>query len=178
MPDAVPKDVEVPPPGPAADQAGESEPKPRRRGIDARRLARVALALAVLAILLGGLAGGAFAARHPLAVWMPSTRGVFVTLGASVKPSEISAAITSWRQAEGGAILVAYRVANPTALSLEMPEVCVEGRADEGTMAFRRCFPPDVDKLAPEQARDAEFLVLDAAGTVREIELRKAPPPR
>ena len=63
MPDAVPKDVEVPPPGPAADQAGESEPKPRRRGIDARRLARVALALAVLAILLGGLAGGAFAAR-------------------------------------------------------------------------------------------------------------------
>ena len=38
MPDAVPKDVEVPPPGPAADQAGESEPKPRRRGIDARTL--------------------------------------------------------------------------------------------------------------------------------------------
>lgn len=178
MPDAVPKEASDTQPEPVAIPAEEIGPHRRRRGIDPRRLARLAIRLALLVAVLGGVGGGAFAARHHLAVWMPSTRGVFLALGAGVKPSEISAAITGWRAAEGGAVLVGYRVANPTALSLAMPEICVEGRADEGTTAFRRCFPPDVDKLDPEQAKDAEFLVLDAAGTVREIELRMAPPRR
>lgn len=178
MPEAVPKEAEEPAAGPAVAPAEETAPKRRRRGVDPRKLLRLVLVLALLAALLGGLGAGVFAARHHLAVWMPSTRGIFLALGIGVKPSEISAAITGWRIAEGGAVHVRYRVANPTALSLAMPEICVEGRADEGTTAFRRCFPPEVDKLEPDQARDAEFLVLDSAGAVREIELRKAPAPR
>ena len=178
MPDAVPKEATEAQPEPVTAPAGEIGPSRRRRGIDPRRLARLAIALSLVAAVLGGIGSGAFAARHHLAVWMPSTRGVFVALGAGVKPSEISAAITAWKVAEGGAVHVGYRVSNPTALSLPMPEICVEGRAEEGVTAFRRCFPPDVDKLEPEQARDAEFLVLDPAGAVREIELRKAAPPR
>ncbi|MFM8680433.1 MAG: hypothetical protein ACKOGH_12590 [Alphaproteobacteria bacterium] len=178
MPDAVPKEATEAQPVPVVAPADEVGPARGRRGIDPRRVARLAIALALLAAVLGGIGGGAFASRHHLAVWMPSTRGVFMALGAGVKPSEISAGITGWKVAEGGAVHVGYRVANPTALSLPMPEICVEGRAEEGVTAFRRCFPPDVDKLGPDQARDAEFLVLDPAGAVREIELRKAPPPR
>ena len=94
---------------------------------------------------------------------------------AVVPAGTVSLNLTS---ALGKQIAMHVAAANPTALSLAMPEICVEGRAEEGVTAFRRCFPPDVDKLEPEQARDAEFLVLDPAGAVREIELRKAAPPR
>lgn len=177
MPDAAAQEAEEAPEAPAAPPPEPAQAR-RRARIDGRRLARIALVLAIVSAVLAGLGAGAFAARHHMAVWMPSTRGLFLAIGASVKPSEVSAGITGWRIAEGGAVLVAYRVANPTALSRPMPEVCVEGRADEGVTAFRRCFAPDVESLAPDEVRDAEFLVLDAAGAVREIELRKAPPPR
>lgn len=178
MPDAVPSEPEEAHADPASAPDEAPAPKTRRRGIDLRRLARLAFVLALVAAVLGGIGSGAFAARHHLAVWMPSTRGAFLALGAGVKPSEVSAAVTGWRITEDGAVHVGYRVANPTAVSLPMPEICVEGRGEEGVTAFRRCFAPEIEKLAPDQATDAEFLVLDPAGAVREIELRKAPPPR
>ncbi len=124
------------------------------------------------------LVGLAFLARHHLAVWMPASRAVFLAVGASVKPSVIEAGIVGWRPGRDGTLLVGYRVANPTAMSQAMPEICVEGRGEDGETSFRRCFAPDVDKLAPDAARDAEFLVLDIHGAVTVVELRTAPPPR
>lgn len=177
LPDAVAQE-EAPAPVEPEKAPEEEAPSKQRRRIDARRMARLALVLLLVAAVLGGAGMAAHAARHHLAVWMPSTRGVFVAFGAQVKPSELYAAITGWRLAEGGAIIVAYRVANPAALPLALPEICVEGRAEEGSTAFRRCFAPEMEKLAPDQSLDSEFLVLDAAGSVREIELRKSGPAR
>ncbi len=120
----------------------------------------------------GTLAVFSFLARHHLAVWMPSSRGIFQAMGAAVKPSSIEAEILGWRPVADGALLVGYRVANPTALSQTMPEICVEGRGEDGETAFRRCFGPDTDKLPPDSVREAEFLVLDIHGVVRIVELR------
>jgi len=169
-----PHEVPAEPPPPAAVAAADTSATAvlsRSRRGPARN---IALASLVLAVGIGTLAMLAFLSRHHLAVWMPSTRGIFLTFGISVKPSSIEAAIVGWRAASDGALLVGYRVGNPTALSQAMPEICVEGRGEEGETAFRRCFGPDIEKLPPDAVREAEFLVLDMHGAVRVVELRAA----
>lgn len=167
---------EPPPPptvGPTVAAATTGILKPRRA-----RARKIALVSLVGILACGALIALAFLSRHHLAVWMPSSRGIFLAVGATVKPSSVQAAIMGWQPVTGGALLVGYRIANPTALSQTMPEICVEGRSEDGEMAFRRCFSPDTDKLLPDTVRDAEFLVLDIQGAVRIVELRTAPAPR
>jgi len=170
--------AEPPPrPTPATEPTGAATSKTaatRRRG----RGRKLALAVILGIGVTGSLAGLAFLARHHLAVWMPASRAIFLAAGASVKPSGIEAGIVGWRPGGDGSLLIGYRVANPTAMSQPMPEICVEGRGEDGETSFRRCFAPDIDKLPPDTARNAEFRVLDIHGAVRVVELRTAPPSR
>lgn len=144
----------------------------RARPIGYRAMRAFGLLLAVLASL-GGIA---VFGRHHLAVWMPGSRQAFLALGLNVKPSGLESTILGWRPMPDASLRVGYRVANPTVLSLAMPQVCVEGHGEDDELIFRRCFAPDIVNLPSGTLRDAEFLVLEAGVTVRTVVMRTSPP--
>lgn len=155
--------------------AAEAAPAPGPAGKPARsvgdRLAsgrRAAAGLAAVAAIVGMLV----AVRDYLAVWVPSSRGMFALLGVSSRPSEVAVELVGIASFDDGAAFrVTYEIVNDTALSRPLPTVCATGRDGGAERLFLRCFPGDPKGIPSRGSKRFTFVAADLSAPLADLDL-------
>lgn len=158
-----PRPAEVAPPAP--ERAKKSSPRAGGRLVWGRRLV---IGIAASLTVAGGLA----AARDYLAVWVPSSRGVFAAMGMPARPSEVAVELVGIAPVDGGAAFrVTYEIVNDTALRRPLPTVCATGRSSEAERLFLRCFPGDAKGISSRATQRFTFIAADLPAPLADLDL-------
>lgn len=156
------------PPIEAVPPSDEAERRPSNAATMLAVARRLAIGFAVLTVIVGAL----LAARDYLAVWLPSSRGLFAALGKPAGPPEVTVELVSITPVDGGqATHVTYEIINDTALSRPLPTVCATGRDASAERLFLRCFPGDPQGIPSRGTRRFTFIAADLAYPLADLDL-------
>jgi predicted Zn finger-like uncharacterized protein len=169
QPDSPAAEQPPPAPDPSAGEVRIVAPTGARRERAAMTwVFRACLGLAAASIAAGILT----AARNYLAVWIPSSRGLFTAVGLSTRPSDVAVDLIAITPLMGDtAFKVTYEIVNDTSLSRPLPTVCATGRDREAERLFLRCFGGDGQKLPSLTSKRFTFVAAELASPLSDLDL-------